>query len=195
MGSSRSRISGLAMSSFASSTRISQPPESFDSDCSHFSGPEPEPGQGRAQLRVGREAARALELVVQGVVALGERIRHVAGRARDLLLGRAQPPLDRVQMRERRLGLGHHGALGDRAHLLAQVADPRAALQEDVARVGGVLARQDAQQSGLAGAVAPDQADPVARAHVEARALEERAAAERFREVLQPEHGRRSVPT
>jgi hypothetical protein len=57
-------------------------------------------------------------------------------------------------------------------------------LQKDVTRVGRVLPRQDAQQGGLAGAVAPDQADPVLRAHVEARALEERAATERLREVV-----------
>ena len=105
--------------------------------------------------------------------------------ARDLLFDRAHAPLQRAQRLERGLRLREHGALRDRAHLLAQVADARAAAQHDRAGVGRVHAREHAQQRGLAGPVAADQPDPVVGAHVQRRALEQRAPTERLRGVFQ----------
>jgi hypothetical protein len=149
---------------------------------------EPQADQRGAQLGVGREAARALELVAERVVARGQVLGHVVVRARDLPLERAHAPLQGAQRLERGLGLRARCAR-DRRHLLAQVAHPRAAAQVQRSGVGRVEPGEHAQEGGLAGAVAADQAHAVLRAHVQRGVLEQHAPAERLRHVLDAQHG------
>ena len=138
-------------------------------------GAKPQADQRRAQLGVRGEAAGALEFVTDVVIARSQLVRHVLVVARDLLFVRAHAPLEHAQRIERGLRLGDHGAIGDRAHLLAQVADPCAAAQDERAAVGRVHAREHPQERGLTGAVAADEPDAVVGANVQRRTLEERA--------------------
>ena len=64
-------------------------------------------------------------------------------------------------------GLVQHRAAGHPAHVLAVVADTESVGHRDPAQVGGLLAEDEAEQGGLAGAVGPDQPDPLARIDLE----------------------------
>jgi len=66
-----------------------------------------------------------------------------------------------------------NGQLGIQLRFLRQVADAQIARRElDMPRVGGLSARDDPQQRGLAAAVGTDQPDALARAEVERHRVE-----------------------
>ena len=72
--------------------------------------------------------------------------------------------------------LGH--LVGDRAavalgHVLGQPGDPQALLADDLALVGLELARDQPQQRALALAVAPQQAEPLARLDLQIDLIEQ----------------------
>src|SRR5271154_4723971 len=72
--------------------------------------------------------------------------------------------------------------------LLVGGADPRQARQDDVAAAGGELALDQAEEGGLAGAVAPDEADLGAGGEGEGGLIEETAPVGVENEVLNAEH-------
>ena len=91
---------------------------------------------------------------------------------------------------------GEHGRA--RAHvaarrLLRDRADPRAAPQAHLAGIRSELAPDQPQQRGLAAAVAPDQADPVPGRQMDARVLEQQAAADPQGHVVEMQHGARDI--
>ncbi len=92
-----------------------------------------------------------------------------------------------------RLDIGERGGKPGKVGLLRQVADGGARLGEAAAGVGLHQAGGDAQQGGLAGAVAPDQADAVAGGNRQAGAGQQRRGAECQVDVLEQQgrgHGR-----
>src|SRR5262249_45669239 len=76
--------------------------------------------------------------------------------------------------------------------LLPQQGDARAGVQANIAVIGPVQAREQAQQGGLADAVGPDEADAFAGLQFEADVLEQRTFVETAGETgtTKEEHGR-----
>ena len=123
----------------------------------------------------------AVEFVLEVIVAGGQTLllgriggfgdvgRHLQG----LLL-------EGHQVGQGAAGLVVQGAVGVEARLLFQVAEMGRRMDLARAGVGLVLAGQDPQQRGLAAAVGSDQADAVARPHLERNAIEHRFGAETF---------------
>ena len=66
---------------------------------------------------------------------------------------------------------------GGKSGLLPQQADPDPGPDEQVAVIGLIAAGQDLHERGLAGAVGPDQSDPLAGADLERQVHEDRIAA------------------
>jgi hypothetical protein len=74
--------------------------------------------------------------------------------------------------------------------LLAQSTHACATWQQQTPGVGSLVAREQAQQGALARAVRAHEADPVARAHVERHAFEQRATGNLPGDVFGPQqHG------
>ena len=84
---------------------------------------------------------------------------------------------------ESALRLGEHGAAGLPLGLLLEQADAGAGVEADVAVVGPILPGEQAQQSRLADAVRPNQADAVASEDLEADPGKQRPLVEAAREV------------
>jgi hypothetical protein len=82
VGSSSSSTSGAPSSSFASSTRIRQPPENEASGRSELVGGEAEPREHALDARRALESARELERRALAVVALRELFGRLGARAR-----------------------------------------------------------------------------------------------------------------
>ena len=72
--------------------------------------------------------------------------------------------------------------------------EPERARDHHASIVGAARPRQGAQQRGLARAVAPDQADFVARVHVEALVVDKVTVGDGYREVQRADH-RATLPT
>jgi hypothetical protein len=104
--------------------------------------------------------------------------------------------LEHVQL-ARRLGDGagaverrlEHALVLHLADVLAEVADRDAAIDRDLARVGLLLARDQPEHRGLAGAVGPDQADLVAAVHGRGRLEEQDLAPVAFGDGVEADHG------
>src|SRR5262249_23196126 len=139
-------------------------------------------------------AAQRLEAMLEVAVAGGEGLGgHFAGRregSRDLLhlalerpdLGEAAqglaqdaPGLEVRRLRPRPV-TSVRAALG-RPHLLGQVADRGRTVARDLAHVRLLQPGQDPAEGGLAGAVRPYQADPLARRDPPREVTEEALAA------------------
>ena len=127
-----------------------------------------------------RGAARFAAGNMSAVLLAGEPelLEHVARHMR--IVVRAEPGLG-VVARRRKAG---------EIRLLRQIADGRAGLAEYLAFVELDHARDHLQQRGLARAVAPDQAHPLALGQSELGAGEQRRAAEGQRNVAKLEEGR-----
>ena len=80
-----------------------------------------------------------------------------------------------------------HGAGEIRGNLLGEPGEMRARLPEDVAGVRRELAGDDPHQRRFARAIAPDQADALARIDLEVDVVEHRRAAEGMRKVVEVE--------
>jgi hypothetical protein len=95
--------------------------------------------------------------------ALHQRLQLVGAlRVRERVLERVQLGCH-LRHRARAVhGLGERGPTGHLAHVLREVADGHAAVDGDLALVGRLLARDQAEQGGLAGAVRADEADLLA---------------------------------
>ena len=101
-----------------------------------------------------------------------------------LVAVRPQPRHDVVE------GGGVAGEIG----LLGQVAHGGVGLEEAQAVIGLDFAGGDFQQRRFAGAVAPDQAQPVAALHREVGGIDQRLAAKSEADALQDENGRSHAP-
>ena len=110
-----------------------------------------------------------------------------AGIVRGLRLGQ--------QPRALRVGGQHEldQALGSAGGLLRHRADAGRARDVDGAVVGRKLAGDQAQQRGLARAVAADEADLVARGNAHGRLVEENAAFDAEGEVVDVQHGAQAI--
>jgi hypothetical protein len=113
-----------------------------------------------------------VDLAQAGGVDAGRR--RLGQQPRALLVG-GEDGLDRRGLAARRL-LCHH-------------ADPCARPEPHGARVGLGLARDEAEQGRLAGAVAADEAHALPGRQVQRGALQERAPSDAERDVVQVEHG------
>ncbi len=102
-------------------------------------------------------------------IVLVLRLGHLLGGLLQLVLEveqRGQPLLDDVDQR----------LAGREIGLLPQQADPDPGPDEQVAVIGLIPAGQDLHERGLAGAVGPDQPDPLAGANLERQVHEDRIA-------------------
>ena len=137
-------------------------------------GGEAEAGEDRC--RAGRGRVRA-DIGEPGL-DLGDAMRVVRGfrlgQQRGALAMRLQHDLDQAFRPVRRF--------------LRQPADAPARRDLDVALLGGDIAGDDAEQSGLAGAVAADQADARARRNARGGAFQQRASGNADREIVDDEH-------
>ena len=99
----------------------------------------------------------------------------------------------RLGEQRRAFGVGgeHHvdEPLGAARRLLRHRADARRARQADGAALGRDLALDDAEQGGLAGAVAADHADPRSRRHGEGGSVEDHAIADPVGQIVDVQHG------
>ena len=100
--------------------------------------------------------ARGLEAPLELLVRLHgvAKLRAVLGEAGEPLLGRAQRRLELHGFAERLQEVVAHGAVALQLRRLLVEPDPAAAGAGDGARVGGLVAGDEAQQRRLAGAVA-----------------------------------------
>ena len=129
------------------------------------------------------------------------RAPHLAARERRRVFGAAQPELFQQVARpvvvgvgvghQPRLDIRERGGEAGQVGFLRQIADGGAGLGEAAAGVLFHQAGGDAQQGGLARAVPPDQADPVAGGHRQSGAGQQRGGAEGQVDVLQQKSGRR----
>jgi hypothetical protein len=136
---------------------------------------------------VGLECVAAERLVALGQAAvLGERTLLLLARLGGLEI--LAEHLDAVLERRYVLGRGErlveHGAAGHLDGFLLEIAHDRVARTDDRAGIGVLLAGDDVEQRGLAGAVWPHESDPVSGANTQTRILEEDARAKRLREVV-----------
>ena len=119
---------------------------------------------------IDRVSILVLELVVQLVVApLGPLAVGCVFRLGHLLRGLLELVLQLDQRGEPRLDHLHQRFAGLEVDLLAQQADPDSRPHEQRAVIGLFQAGQKLDQRGLAGAVGPDQADPLAGANLESQ--------------------------
>ena len=180
MGSSSSRRSGSANSAAASATRIRQPPEKLASGRALGVLVEAQAVQDRARPRRRGMGAD----VGEPGLDLGDRggILHP--------LGRRQQALALAVGGEHRLRAGSPRRPAPPARPSRRCAPRR---RRTSPASGAELAPDQPQQRGLAAAVAPDQADPVAGRQVDARALEQQLAADPQADVVQVQHGGRGI--
>ena len=95
----------------------------------------------------------------------------------------------------RREDLLEDGVLPHLDSLLFEVADARILCQHDAARIGVFLARDDAQQRGLAGAVGADERKTVVFLETYCRVGEQSAPAKRFGNMFKlKNHSLRILP-
>jgi hypothetical protein len=84
-----------------------------------------------------------------------------------------------------RLDIGQGGGEAGQIRFLQQIVDCGAGLGEAIPRIGLHQSGRNAQQGGLAGAVAPDQANPVAGRNGQLRAGKQRRNPKGDTDVLQ----------
>ncbi len=146
---------------------------------------------GQHRLGAGLEivAAAMLELLV-GIAVAGQQVGHGVIRHR-----LAHGGLHGAEFHPQRHGAGggrHHlfqgRAAGHLADILGEVADDRILATADLAGIGMLLAGDQAEDGGLAGAVGADQAAAAAGEDLEAGVLEEDPVAMLPGHVAQVDH-------
>ena len=186
VGSSRSRHSGSAASTWASSTRSLKPPERVDS---------------RVVVDLRRDAEALQDLPAPGL----EGVAVVAGD--DVLELRVPFAVEMVVRpgeqfvsgphRVPELSMAHHRDLEDRGVLVQEVillegAEAEPFRSRDRPRARLLLTREDAEQGGLARSVGAHQTVPATRVELESRALEEDLGSVPLGEVRDGDHGGRA---
>ena len=196
VGSSSSSTSGRASRSFASSTRISQPPLKLESGRVSPLVVEAEPGEHRSDPRVALEAARQ-------AVAMARERRSArssdAESASPSLAAAAHLALRSRRFLPRAVELGQGGSrLVAHAVAKREGRSPGAACRcaSCEARwtwpaVDGLLAEHHPQQRRLARAVRSDDADAIAGAEHQRDAAKEHAVADRSFRALRVAAARR----
>ena len=158
VGSSSSSRSGSAITRRASDARVCSPAGHRGRRLASTRRGEPEPAQRRVDPLVERVAAQDVELVLE------VRVRGVRDAAVPLVggegLGHPVEVGGPAADRRAEVGRGHEDRV--EVGLLGEQAERQAALAQDLAPIGLVAARGEAQQRGLARAVRPNEADPVA---------------------------------
>ena len=146
---------------------------------------EPEPGGDRSGLALGGVptvgAEQLLGPAVAGDGALVGMLLHGDAQLLDAL-DLVVDATAREHVGDRRAGVS--GRIDPR--ILGQVAEPALADHPSRGRLG--VAAEDAEQAGLAGAVAPDEADLVLGHDGEVGPLDDEAAANRHGETLRLQH-------
>jgi hypothetical protein len=149
---------------------------------------EAEAGEDGVDLVLVSPASQAVELGGEGVVAveqggaLGFRPMLERGEG---VFGNAQVGLDGMERREHVVERLLHRLAAGQLGELREVADPDAGRDRDAALVGRDLAEDDAQEGGLAGTVAADEADALAGGEAEVHVAEDRPVVVPHRDVLQ----------
>ncbi len=140
------------------------------------------------QQQLGGGGERAGERGAPGLAAGETRGPLVAGQAQ--LLEQGAGAVGVVRIVEAGLDIVEHSGMGGQVGLLLEIAQAGAGLQEAGAVILGERAGGDAQQRGLARAVAAAEADALAGADGELGAVEQRPAAQGEGDVLQVEKRR-----
>src|ERR1035437_9416924 len=167
VGSSRSSKSGWAANARQRATQRLSPPES---------GPTRESSGGATRpravvcVRGGGDAVDAgLQLPAVRAVNVVQQNRQLLVRDVSGFVG-AQP-LD--QVRRARLDVLANGEAAIELKLLRQITDAQSAPPCHLAGIGALMAGQNAQQAGLAGAVSAQQADLLARGDQQGNGFEQ----------------------
>ena len=156
----------------------------------HHRRTEAEAGQHLAGAAVERIAVEGLEAPLHPAVA-GDDLLHLVGAVGIGHGGFEHRELGR-DARDR-AGAVHHRR--DDAHprhladILAEIADGGAAIDRDLALVGGLLAGDEAEQRGLAGAVGADEADLLALLQGGGSLDEDDLLAVLLADAFEPDHG------
>ncbi len=146
-----------------------------------------EAGRDPRGFGLGRVAAAGVQVGVGRGVAPHRLLGDGRVVARHLRLGVTEPAYDRVQAaRGQDPVAGEHAEVA-RARVLGQVAHGPG--RGDLAGRGHTLAGQDPGERGLAGAVASDEADPVAGPDPEAHAVHQQPGAGTHLELVGGDHG------
>jgi hypothetical protein len=151
------------------------------------------------QLGLAHERAREGDALLPAAREPGDRRALARGGAaqveprEQLVDARLLLPAVRARWQAGAHRLADRGAGRERRHL-RQVRDAQSGPSGDGARVGAELAREDAEERRLAGAVGADEADAIAVGEREAHALEEGARAEGVGEVLGGEKNGHAKP-
>ena len=101
------------------------------------------------------------------------------------MLEKISNPISIVARPESRLGIGQNGIVTGKIRSLFQITDGCSGMTENLARLGLDKARCDLHQRGLAGTVASNKADAVARLHLEIGAVQQRGNAEGQLDVIE----------
>ena len=143
---------------------------------------EPEPRQHLRGPGIDREPVPGLELVLKNRVLAQHAVVHgtLIRQRRHLVLERPHAFLDAREVSEHGQDLVKERPAGQCQTLLRQVTVCRALGACDASAVGGKLPLDETQERGLAGAVGPDQTNPVGIAHSPVQILEERLSREGY---------------
>ena len=147
---------------------------------------ETEVARDAVRLALGRVPARREEPRLELGVALHRGLVGLRVRARHRALGLAHLAHDPVEVARREDPVERDDVEVAGARVLRQVADVVAA--RDLARRGLGLAREGLGQGRLAGAVAADEADPVARGDLERRLVQQDAGADAQLDAVGGDH-------
>jgi len=164
----------------------------------HFSSSSNHSMAGRSRWLVGSSSRR---ISGAGASTRTSAARFAAGQRRRTLLAREPKVVEQRTRPVRIVVLGkctfHVGAnawVGGEIGLLRKVADRNALLQGALAPVSLQETGGDLEKRRLARAVAPDQAEPLARRNRELRADKQRRTAESKMDALQREKRRHRSP-
>ena len=162
VGSSSSSRSGAANSAVARATRMRQPPENSSTGRACAASSKPRPARMAAARAGAASAPIARRRSWISASRMGGAVSASVSRAR-----RSGSPCSTVSSSD---GVARGGLLGDGG-------DAGAGGEADVSAVQRHFAGDGAQQGGLAGAVAADQADAAALVHREVGTVQDGASA------------------
>ena len=176
VGSSSSKRSGSENSTAASATRIRQPPENSPSDraCAASSKPSP------LRIRAARAGALCASMSTRRVWISAMRSGSFAVSASAISASRSTSA---ESTKSTRLS-------APAGRFLIDAADARALGDHDRAGLRPELATENAEERGLAGAVAPDEPDMRARRQRSGRVVDQETLAEAIGEGADVQHGR-----
>ena len=131
-----------------------------------------DPGKGSA---AGFPTGETRRVFLPGEAEMLQQIGHAIG-----IVARSQT----------RLRIGLNRGVASEIRCLFQITDGRGGMAEDLARLGLDEAGRDLHQRRLAGTVAADKADAVARLDLQAGTRQQRCAAEGEMDVVEFQNGR-----